>query len=467
MMRALVGGVATLSLVIALVTGVAMASYISAQHAARTFVLDDPSADGTSTPQQTLGPCVDDVCNYLILGSDSRAGLSPAEQEANGSNADIGGENRSDVVILVHTDPKAEKATILSFPRDLWVEIPGQGEDKLNAAFEGGLNGGGPQLVARTVQNLTGLHINHILYVDLAGFEGVVNTLGGVDICIPPYLADPVTGRVQDPLTQLDLKPGCQRLNGQQSLAYVRTRHLPCDFIPDFSRIGRQQQFLRAVLNRLLSPAEIIKAPGLIKPVVQNLVTDPGFKLADVIYLVSQLQGISTGAAEFRAVPGVPTTVLPPGYVIGLSVVKMDPSANALFKAIREGKPLPKETGSSLINTPISPANILTVVIDHDSGELAIGVEQTLSDSGFDIAPGTVTYDSTGLSEKGSMILFAPGHQAEADVVSKYFPNLKLVEARKGELTGATVAVLVTGGYTPVPVGTGGGTASNCPTSGV
>src|SRR6185437_9706839 len=118
------------------------------------------------------------VCNYLILGSDSRAGLSAKEQRDFGTNQDIGGTNRSDVIMLVHTDPDHERATVLSFPRDLWVPIAGQsGDNKINSAFEGGLRGGGPQVVVRTVEDLTGIHINHWLYVDLARFQHIVQEL--------------------------------------------------------------------------------------------------------------------------------------------------------------------------------------------------------------------------------------------------------------------------------------------------
>ncbi len=128
--------------------------------------------------------CAEDICNYLLLGSDSRAGLTAEEREQFGNDQQIGGENRADTIMLVHTDPALEKAIILSFPRDLWVNIPGKGYDKINASFEGGVDGGGPKKVAETVQALTGLQIDHVLYVDLAGFQGVVETLGGVDMCI-------------------------------------------------------------------------------------------------------------------------------------------------------------------------------------------------------------------------------------------------------------------------------------------
>ena len=209
-------------------------------------------ANGEELP---TGPCIDDVCNYLLLGSDSRAGLTAEERDQFGTDEQIGGENRADTIMLVHTDPALEKAIILSFPRDLAVQIPGHGEDKINASFEGGVEGGGPALVAATVHKLTGLKINHALYVDLAGFQGIVDTLKGVEMCIPAENVNTPDGRIVDELTALDVKPGCQRLPGDQALAYVRTRHLRCDAAaPDFYRIARQQQFLRAVINKLLQP---------------------------------------------------------------------------------------------------------------------------------------------------------------------------------------------------------------------
>jgi LCP family protein required for cell wall assembly len=474
--RALLAVTATVSI---LVSGVGAYGYVAfneAQGSIRHFGTG-PSPSGSIAPTRDYGPCVNDICNYLILGSDSRSGLSHAQQVANGSNADIGGSNRSDVIILVHTDPSQDKATIVSFPRDLWVPIPGHGKNKINSAFEGGINGGGPQLVTRTVENLTGLHINHVLYVDLAGFEGIVQALGGVYMCIdaqnvntPGWVTqESATGSTQvyinevghivDPNTGLDIKPGCQTLTAEQALGYVRTRHLPCDNIPDFSRIGRQQQFLRAVLNTLLQPSEIAKAPGLIKPIAHNLVTDQSFQLADIIYLVKQLQGLGDPASstkvDFRTVPGHVSGALLPGYTIPLSIVRMDPSAQVIFKALRDDQPVPGTVGQQLPNTLPSEANIPTLVVDHDSAGKATTVETTLSNSGFDVTPGLTTFATSGFSEKGTAILYKKGHELDAEVVQKYFSNMKLVQAKKGELTSSPVAVLVSGGYKPVPVGSG------------
>ncbi len=438
LVRALVGVTASLALVVAAVSAYAYVGYNQAQRSVG-IIPDAPSSPG-SAQSPDFGPCVEDVCNYLILGSDSRSGLSPEEQDQFGTDADIGGSNRSDVIMLVHTDPRLQKAIVLSFPRDLWVNIPGRGFDKINAAFSGGLEGGGAQLVAKTVEELSGLKINHVLYVDLAGFQGIVQALGGVTMCIPTAMTDPLTG--------LDVQAGCQTLDGYQALAYVRTRHQPCDLIPDFARISRQQQFLRAVLNRLLSPGEIAKAPSLIKPVARNLVTTKGFDLADVIYLVKQLEGISTGAVEFRAVPAVG------GMEGSLSVLHPDPVANQIFARIRDGKPL-GNLGVDLQSTAPSEANIIVPVVDHGSGGTADEVEQILSDAGFDISPGVVDYATYGSDVKGSVIAYKPGHQSDAEVVQKYFPNLQLLEVPDDALRGSPVAVFISASFHLEPVGSG------------
>ncbi len=461
--RTLVGITATLSLLIG--AGGAYAYVAYGRAGSNIRVAPTVTAfGGTPVPSVSFGPCVNRVCNYLILGSDSRAGLPRKEQVQFGTNQDIGGSNRSDVIILVHIDPTTEKATLLSFPRDLWVNIPGRGHDKINTAFEGGIEHGGPQLVTKTVEDLTGIHINHYLYVDLAGFQRIVQTLGGVDICIPSNLVNTPDGRIFDILTGLNVRPGCQRLNGYQALAYVRTRHLPCDYIPDFSRIGRQQQFLRAVLNRLLSPSEITKAPSLIGPIVSNLVTDPGFPLADVIYLVGQLRGISTGAVDFRTVPGTAVNIYPQGVLT--SIVRMDPSAQELFRAIRENRPLPPGIGTALEQTPVSEANVVAAAVDHASAGKVDGVESVLAQSGFDVAPGVVQYSALpGLARvKGSAIAYGPGHLEDAQVVAKYFPGLKMVQAPKGALSSGSVAVVVTDGYRPQPVGSQPSTGCQVPT---
>jgi LCP family protein required for cell wall assembly len=447
--RVLVGTTATLAMVVGAFSAYAMVSYLDARDEG-TLAFGEP-ADGTE--ETPVGPCVEEVCNYLLLGSDSRRGLTPEELEAFGDNEHIGGTFRADTIMLVQLDPRREKAVVLSFPRDLWVQIPGRGEDRINTSFEGGVNGGGPLGVAATIHRLTGLKVNHFLYVDLLGFQQVVDTLGGVEMCVP--------FDVQDPLSALDLKAGCQTLDGRQALGYVRTRHLPCDdAAPDLSRIGRQQQFLRAVINQLLAPEEIVRAPGLVKPVLASLKRDEGLTIADLANLVGRLQGISTGAVEFRAVPATPDTVLPPGFSSEISILRADPSARAIFRALRDGTALP-DAGTELINTPTSPANIPVAVLDDASGDVAGEVEDVLSTSGFDVSPGILPFAEAEIPVDGPAIVYTRGHSEEAQVVAQYLPGVELHEVARSSAPWE-VAVISTSGYRPDVLGSGGGSVPEC-----
>jgi LCP family protein required for cell wall assembly len=439
--RVIVALSATMSLLVAAGGAFALARYQAAKNQSTT-----PFQDGGDVG----GPCVRDVCNYLLLGSDSRTGLSPAQLAQFGTNAQAGpgtGKN-ADTIMVVHTDPSLKKAIILSFPRDLWVTIPGHGQGKINSSFIGGA-----RLVAQTITKLTDLKINHYLYVNLAGFEGVVDTLNGVQMCVPAEDVNTPDGRIVDPLTGLNVKPGCQTLDGLQALAFVRTRHLRCDSAaPDFFRIARQQQFLRAVLNRLLQPSELAQAPSLIGPILSNLTRDKELNPADLAFLVGQLRGISTGAAEFRAVPGYPDVVN------GADVIRMDPSAKQIFTAIRQGKQI-GTIGTTLLNTPPSPANIQVTVVDQASGAHAGDVEEILSTSGFDVASGVTTYQGFGSKVAGNVIAFSPGHSVEAEVVKQYLPSLQVKEVKN---LPAHVAVFVSSTYRPTPIGTGSGTPPAC-----
>jgi anionic cell wall polymer biosynthesis LytR-Cps2A-Psr (LCP) family protein len=470
--RTLVGVTASLALLVGLVTAGLTVRWVQL----RDLGTDEgdwhrvgPSGSPTPTP---AGPCADEACNYLILGSDSRAGLSAAEY---GTNEDIGGTNRADTIMLVHTDPRLRKAIVLSFPRDLWVEIPGKGQNRINTAFEGGLEQGGAQLTAQTVANLTGLRIDHYLYVDLNGFRNIVDTLGGVDMCIPAYNVNtpgwvPATlpggiptqvyvadiGHIADPNAGLNIEPGCQRLDGKQALAYVRARHLPCDHIPDFARIGRQQQFLRAVVNQMLQPAMVVKAPSLVSPVLQGLRRDEGFLPSELVYLVGQLRGLGTGAVDFRVVPSVAA------WEGEKSVVKMVPTARKIFEAIRDGRPI-GGIGTRLVGTPPSEANTTVAVIDARSGGKAVQVQDLLGDAGFDISPGIRGPEEAPEDAQGPAILFRPGGEAFARVVSSYFPNLPSIESEA--LRGAHVAIVVPASYSPAPPGQegSGGAKAECP----
>ncbi|UGT65023.1 LCP family protein [Nocardia asteroides] len=171
--------------------------------------------------------------NWLLVGSDSRAGLSAEQEQDLATGGEVGSE-RTDTIILVHI-PKSGQATLVSLPRDSYVSIPGQGRDKLNASFAFG----GPPLLVQTVEGATGLHIDHYAQIGFGGFAAVVDTLGGIDVCLDAPISDPLAG--------IDLPAGCQTLDGPQSLGFVRSR---ATALADIDRMNNQRKFMAALLKK-------------------------------------------------------------------------------------------------------------------------------------------------------------------------------------------------------------------------
>ncbi len=191
--------------------------------------------------------------NMLLVGSDSRAFVdNPTEVKAFGTESNAGGQ-RSDVTMVARFVPATKTVTVLSIPRDLWVDIPAnssdvQGENRINAAFNTG-----PDLLIQTIEQVLHIPINHYMSVDFPGFQGMVDALGGVTMNFPTAVKDAYTGLLVTTV-------GCQQINGQTALQLVRSRHLEyinsngyweSDGLSDLSRIQRQDSFFRAVLAKI------------------------------------------------------------------------------------------------------------------------------------------------------------------------------------------------------------------------
>lgn len=187
--------------------------------------------------------------NFLVVGSDSREGVDTGDPEnaSIGDEAEVSGQ-RSDTIMVLRREEDGG-ASLLSLPRDLWVPIAGTDQSaKINSAYNEG-----PQRLARTVTESLGIPIHHYVEVDFIGFTKMVDEIGGVEICVKHSAQDENTG--------LRLNPGCQVLNGEQALAFARSRHYQ-EFIdgdwqedpraPDLGRIARQQLFIRTAVTKLL-----------------------------------------------------------------------------------------------------------------------------------------------------------------------------------------------------------------------
>jgi LCP family protein required for cell wall assembly len=177
---------------------------------------------------------------WLLVGSDSRRGLTVEQQEALATGGDTG-NGRTDTILLVHLPAfgSATATTMVSIPRDSYVPIPGYGRDKINAAFAMG----GAALLAETVEQATGLRIDHYAEVGFSGFAVLVDAVGGVTVC--------PTEPIDDPLAGIKLPAGCQKLGGGNALGYVRSRATPR---ADLDRMVDQRQFMSALLHRVTSP---------------------------------------------------------------------------------------------------------------------------------------------------------------------------------------------------------------------
>lgn len=177
--------------------------------------------------------------NWLLVGSDSRAGMTEEDAHRLMAGEITEGVGRTDTIMIVHIPRLGGKATILSLPRDSWVNIPGYGEDKLNAAF----SLGGPALLQQTVEQSTGLRIDRYAEIGFGGFANVVDAVGGIEMCLDEPLQDPMAG--------IDLAAGCQKLDGPTALGYVRSRYTSAG--GDIDRVDRQKAFLAALSDKIAS----------------------------------------------------------------------------------------------------------------------------------------------------------------------------------------------------------------------
>ena len=289
---------AVLALVIALLIGSVL---VADARLNRTAAMPDQQISGTSGT------------NWLLVGSDSRTGLSDKDVERLGTGGDLG-TVRTDTIMLMHL-PLRGKPTLVSIPRDSYVPVPGYGYDKINAAF----SIGGPQLLVETVEQNTGLHVDRYAEIGMGGLAGVVDAAGGVEICV----AEPI----DDPLANINLQPGCQEMDGPTALGYVRTRATAQG---DLDRVARQREFMTTLVTRVLSPSVYLNPFRMARLlwVTPTLLTvnsdDHAWNLARIVIALR-------GGLETETVPigGFTDTE------VGNVVLWDDAEAEALFESLR------------------------------------------------------------------------------------------------------------------------------------
>lgn len=223
--------------------------------------------------------------NWLIVGSDSRQKLTPEEREKYATGDEV--SQLTDTIMLLHTG--SGPTTLVSIPRDSILDIPGHGKGKINSAYGkgGGPDGGGPELLVRTVEQATGLRIDHYAEIGFLGIVAVGDAVGGVELCVPEA--------IKDPKAALNIKEGCQTLDGPTALGYVRTRATASS---DFGRVERQRAFLSALLNKATSPSTLLnpfKIVPLASGVTRAVTVDSGDHVWNLASLALAMRGLSSG----------------------------------------------------------------------------------------------------------------------------------------------------------------------------
>ena len=265
--------------------------------------------------------------DYVLVGSDSRQGMTAAQQKLlnTGSTKDVSG-SRTDSIIMVHVPSGAGKPALISLPRDSYVPIPGHGHNKINAAFAIG----GPKLLVQTIEQVTGVRIDGYVEIGFGGFASVVDSVGGVDICVARNMKDAYAG--------INLKAGCQTLDGRNALGYVRARY--SDPLGDIGRVARQRQFLAAIMHKALSPSTVLipwQYYGFSTSAGAGLTVGQDTTLRDVTRVLQAMRSVSNGDGLSLTVP-----ISNPGLSTNVgSVVQWDRTkAVELFRVIKNDQPL-------------------------------------------------------------------------------------------------------------------------------
>lgn len=374
--------------------------------------------------------------NFLIIGSDTRAFVDTAEDAESFGDAATQSGQRSDTIMIAHVDPDTATGLLVSFPRDLWVDIPGVGESKINAAFNAG-----PSKVIETIQTNFDIPIHHYLEVDFAGFKGVVDAIGSVPIFFPTPARDAKTG--------LDVKlGGCAHLSGDQALAYVRSRYYEwydveqaqwrSDPTSDFGRIRRQQYFMRSIAKAAIDKGgrNPLKAYRLLDEVVRHLVKDPALGLSDLQALTNTFSNVDPAVVEMTTVPTVRAFH---GGADAQDLVQDE--AEVIFERLRSFGP-PEEALDEEPPPGLEPSDV-RVRVENGSGVPGVArdtLDAFVSEGFAGVDPPA---DADRLDYGVTEIRYAPGAEGEARLVKAYLAGAGKLVALETAPEGADVTVVV------------------------
>ena len=330
--------------------------------------------------------------NILLVGSDNRDELTRKQRRRLNTFGDSEG-SRTDTILLLSV--KGSNAAMLSFPRDLWVERCDATQGRINAAY--GIGGG--SCLVRTVSELSDIPITNYLEVNFLGFNEIVNAVGGVRMCLERP--------IQDADAHIDLPEGCQRLNGREALGFVRVRKID----NDLGRIGRQQQFMKALARKIARPSTVLNPPRLFatgNAVGSALTADEGTAVMDLAALGRAGAAMANSDVPTLAVPGTAT------FIAGAAVLDVDEQqAERVFKSFRDGSVLNQSAED------VEPEDV-EMEVRNGAGApgLASEVARAMTDRGF-----KVTAVGNADETNRTVVQYTAGNRAKALLVARQAPG--------------------------------------------
>lgn len=376
----------------------------------RAITRVDVDVDDADEPPPGI-EVVSEVLNILVVGNDSRAGLT-REQLLRLGTEDHGG-TLTDTVMLVQLDPDREVIAVLSFPRDLYVTRCDGSRGRINAAFGTGVRSGvgGGNCLVQTVRDFTGIPIHHYVQVNFAGFVDVVDTVGGVTM----YFEEPL----RDRFAGLDISAGCVELDGIRALTFVRSRHLD----NDFGRIARQQRFLRELMDEVTRAGVLLNVPrlfSLVDAVGRAIETDQDLSLGDMRRIAFSLRNVGPERLDTRTVPSVSRRIGGGSYVVA-----KEEQAETLFEAFRRGTIAPEGLGTDPPGA-LEPSDVPAFAVLNGVGTAgaAAAVQEHLEARGFEVAE-TGNAPSWDFTE--TMVFHPPGALEEAELLAAHLGTARLV----------------------------------------
>jgi LCP family protein required for cell wall assembly len=330
--------------------------------------------------------------NVLLIGSDSRASVSPSDQSHFG-NASTAGGQRSDVVKIAHIIPATGQVSVLSIPRDTVVSVSGDRTqigkyNRINATYNTG-----PDQLVQTIETNFGIPIEHVVQINFEGFRGAVDAIGGINLNFPYPARDTYTG--------LDIQQtGCQHVNGGYSLAVARSRHYEYkkngywqyDGTSDYGRIQRQNAFLKALINQAESKYNPLTLNAFIGSVVQGVTIDSTFAVSDLISLARQFHAFASQSLATATLPTYSSSSSEFGYLGSVLYVEQPQAQQVISQFLGQASevaltPPPGPYGVVPTTTSTAPSSTTNPTRGSTPGTSASTSTTTTIETDFDPTP--------------------------------------------------------------------------------